>query len=125
MSNVSVVDILKIHGNWVESSKFVELISKKLRISERQAYRLIKKDKQILKLVLYDRTVLYGLAEFGLPQFEKPGVKQLSSEQFEYATKQKALRNYLLLIAKLNPQASACKEWADIIDQTLKELDLE
>lgn len=67
MSNVSVADILKIHGKWIESSEFIESIRDKLKISERQAYRLVKRDKQILKLVLSDRTVLYGLPEFGLP----------------------------------------------------------
>jgi hypothetical protein len=71
MSNVSVADILKMHGTWIESSKFIELVYEKLKISDRQTYRLIKKDKRILKLVLQDRTVLYGLAEFGLPKFEE------------------------------------------------------
>lgn len=74
MSNVSVTDILKIHGKWIQSSKFTDLIGKKLKISERQAIRLIKKDTQILKLVLPDRTVLYGLAEFGLPKTELPKI---------------------------------------------------
>ena len=72
MSNVSVADILKIHGKWIESSQLIDLVVKKLKISQRQAYRYIKKDKQILKLVLSDRTVLYGLGEFGLPTEVRP-----------------------------------------------------
>jgi hypothetical protein len=77
MSNVSVADILKMHGDWIESNKFIELVHEKLKISDRQAYRLIKKDKQILRLTLQDRTVLYGLAEFGLPKIaEKPSTEK-------------------------------------------------
>jgi hypothetical protein len=72
MSNLSVADILKIHGKWIESNQFINLVVEKLKIGERQAYRLIKKDKLILKLVLSDRTVLYGLGEFGLPTDVKP-----------------------------------------------------
>jgi len=80
MSNVSVADILKMHGDWIESNKFIELVREKLKISDRQAYRLIKKDKQILRLTLQDRTVLYGLAEFGLPKFEeKPSTEKLNT----------------------------------------------
>ena len=70
MPNISVAEILKIHGKWVESSKLVELIAAKQKISNRYAYSLIKKageSRQILKVVLPNRNVLYGLAEFGAP----------------------------------------------------------
>lgn len=79
MLNVSVADILKILGEWTESSKFVDEVAKRLKVSGRQAYRIIKKDKQILKLVLPDRTVLYGLAEFGLPKSSESAPEVLTS----------------------------------------------
>ena len=68
MVNVSVTDILKIHHDWIESTAFVSLVSQKLRVSDRQAYRLIKKESGILKsLIPNSRAVIYGLPEFGPP----------------------------------------------------------
>jgi len=72
---MSVVDILRKYGKWIESSKFVALAQKEMEKSgksksERQIYRDIKKavkNKEMLKIALQDRTVLYGLAEFGPP----------------------------------------------------------
>lgn len=87
MSNISVAEILKLHGKWIETSKFAALVADKLKISERHAYNLIKKawkSKQILKVQLPDRTaVLCGLVEFGpMPinssTVEKPQVRTLS-----------------------------------------------
>lgn len=68
MSNISVVDILKIHGKWIQASKFESFVSEKMKISERYAHNLIKKackEKQILRVELPNRAVIYGLAEFG------------------------------------------------------------
>jgi hypothetical protein len=42
MANVTVADILKIHGKWVETEPLIALITEKLGIRERQAYRKIK-----------------------------------------------------------------------------------
>jgi hypothetical protein len=71
MSNISVAEILKMHGkDWIKSEDFVNLVSGKLKISERQAYNKIKeawKKREILKSTLPDRTVIYGLPEFGHP----------------------------------------------------------
>lgn len=70
MSNIAVAEILKIHGKWIEGKPFAEFVAQKKRIGERHAYNLIKEasDKhEILRLPLPNRTVLYGLAEFGPP----------------------------------------------------------
>jgi hypothetical protein len=73
MFDISVVEILRNHRKWIESSKFAELVSEKRGVGVRQAYNLIKEAydrKEILKIILPDRTVLYGLPEFGYPKFE-------------------------------------------------------
>lgn len=71
MSNISVAEILKIHGKWIQSTPFIKFVADKKRITERYAYILIKKaveNHDILRLLLENRTVLYGLTEFGPPQ---------------------------------------------------------
>ncbi len=86
MTNISVAEILKIHGGWMQSSKLADLVAEKLNITVRQAYTLIKKAwgrNEILKEQLPNRAILYGLAEFGpMPiessNGEKPQVKTLS-----------------------------------------------
>ncbi|MEM3459207.1 MAG: hypothetical protein QXN36_01275 [Candidatus Bathyarchaeia archaeon] len=108
---MSVADILKEHGKWIESSKFLKKVREKLNISERQAYRLIKKDKLILKLTLQDRRVLYGLAEFGLPtsEAEKPSEIELIKEDAVKGNDVEAW-NRLVLYAdthNLNPHPTA------------------
>jgi hypothetical protein len=71
---MTVTDILKIHGKWIKSEDFKQFVSQKLNIKERQAYRKIKKaaeNGEILKVTLPNRTVIYGLAEFGEPKIEE------------------------------------------------------
>ena len=69
MSNISLAEILKIHGQWIGSKEFVLLVSQKLKITDRHAYNLIKKasdtDKSIIKITLENRKVIYRLPEFG------------------------------------------------------------
>ena len=68
MSNISVAEILKIHDHWIGAEEFVKLVSKKLGIGERMAYIKIKKawaKNEIMKVILPNRAVLYGLKEFG------------------------------------------------------------
>ncbi len=68
MPNMTVADILKIHGKWIESKQLISQISQKMAINERQAYRKIKdafKNGEIKKVLLPNNSVLYGLAEFG------------------------------------------------------------
>ena len=83
MSNISVAEILKIHGKWIRSEDFVNLVSEKLNISPRHAYNKIKKalkNGEILRQTLPDRTVIYGLPEFGeIPKDyrEKHGEKEI------------------------------------------------
>jgi hypothetical protein len=78
MSNISVAEILKIYGKWIKSAEFVDLISQKLNITEKHAYNKIKEateNGEILKVTLPNRTVIYGLAEFGEPKFEEKQVE--------------------------------------------------
>jgi len=70
MEKSSPGEVLRKHCKWIEASKFVELVAKKIGKSERWAKKLISdayKDKQIKKHVFQDRTVIYGLTEFGPP----------------------------------------------------------
>jgi len=74
MSNITVAEILKIHGKWIKSGEFADLVSQKLTISERMAYLKIKEateNGEILKVTLPNRTVIYGLTEFGEPKIEE------------------------------------------------------
>lgn len=68
MPNMSVADILKIQGKWTSSDKLISQIMQKMSITNRQAYRKIKdavSKGEIKKIQLPDRSILYGLAEFG------------------------------------------------------------
>ena len=74
MKRITVTAILSAHGKWITRREFVQLVSKKRNIKERQAYNVIKKavkNKEIKKHILSDRTTLYGLPEFGPPLFKK------------------------------------------------------
>jgi len=71
MSNISVAEMLKIRGKWVEGTPFTEFVAEKKKISVRHAYNLIKKavnNHEILRIPLPNRTVLYGLPEFSYQQ---------------------------------------------------------
>lgn len=70
MSNISVAEILKLHGKWIEGKPFASLVAEKRKVTARHAYNLIKeawKNAEVLKIPLPNRKVLYGLAEFGAP----------------------------------------------------------
>jgi hypothetical protein len=67
MPNMSVADIIKIHGKCVESKEFIKSVSQKMGIGEREAYRKIKdavNNGDLKKYQLPDRGVLYGLPEY-------------------------------------------------------------
>lgn len=70
---MSVADILKIHGKWADSEQAVTLISEKMAVSERHAYRLLKSafKNGDIKRVERDGAIFYGLTEFGPPNFDK------------------------------------------------------
>jgi len=117
MFDMTPSDILKMEGKWMRSSEFIKLISDRLKISERHAHRLIKNDKQILRLTLQDRTVLYGLPEFGLPKFEE---KETETETFKAA-----LRRHYQLMLGLAEQLYLEGEWLksqDTLRLLVKEL---
>ena len=83
MSNISVAEILKIHGTWIQGKNFADLVSQKRRITERHAYNLItkaSKKKEILRVPLSNRTVLNGLPEFGPIKRSKPTIETLNVE---------------------------------------------
>ena len=72
MSNISVAEILKMYGKWIEGKPFAKLVANKKSVSERHGYNLIKaslKKKEILRFPI-NGSVLYGLAEFGPPALE-------------------------------------------------------
>ena len=82
MSNIAVAEVLRICGKWMEGKPFASFVADKKGIKERQAYTQIKKalkDGEILRLVLPNRTVLYGLAEFGSPFQKKPFTEESES----------------------------------------------
>jgi hypothetical protein len=71
MNSISVAEMLKLKGKWTVSKEFVSFVAEKLGTSERMAYIKIKKalaKNEIIKATLQDRTVLYGLPEFGAPR---------------------------------------------------------
>jgi hypothetical protein len=73
MNKTSPREVLLSYGKWIGSTDFAKLIADKRNISERQAKTDISKacgEKQIIRHVFSDRTVIYGLAEFGPPTSE-------------------------------------------------------
>jgi len=83
MKIISVGEILKIHGKWIESNQLNKQVAEKLDVSKRHAFSLIKKayeGKEILRVEV-GKYVLYGLAEFGsiIPEASKPSMLNLFS----------------------------------------------
>jgi hypothetical protein len=73
MDKTSPREVLLSYGKWIGSTDFAKLIADKRNISERQAKTDISKacgEKQIIRHVFSDRTVIYGLTEFGPPTSE-------------------------------------------------------
>jgi hypothetical protein len=70
MEETSPREVLLKHGKWIGSTDFVELVARKRGISGRWAKKLITDaylKKDIKKHIFPDRTVIYGLTEFGPP----------------------------------------------------------
>jgi len=70
MDKTSPREILLNYGKWIGSTDFAKLIAKKRSVTERQAKNLINKvyrNKEIKRFIFPDRSVIYGLAEFGPP----------------------------------------------------------
>src|SRR4030067_2351801 len=83
MEKISPDEILRKHGKWVESSKFAEIIAEKREVSVRQARNIMKNEStKIIKHVFSDRTVIYGLPEFGPPKLEASKEKNLAKSDF-------------------------------------------
>jgi hypothetical protein len=83
MEKISPDEILRKHGKWAESLKFAKIVAEKRKVSIRQARNIIKKEsKKIIKHVYSDRTVIYGLPEFGPAKFEVSKEKNLAKSNF-------------------------------------------
>jgi len=141
MIDMSVADILKMHGEWIPSKQFVSLVSKKLGISERQAYRKIKeavKNKKIIKSE-FANIIAYGLAAFGSPVeriTEKPARmgffgwlhQRAERKRIEKEMQRKRLlankHTYLQLLAEFYDLPSY-RRWADIEKKNLEEIEKE
>jgi len=83
-----VAGILEKHEKWVETSALVKMIAKERNVSERQAYRDLKKTwgaKKIRKNELPDGVVLNGLSDWPFPDVS-------SGEQKETLTLQDAFK---------------------------------
>jgi len=66
-----VVDILKEHGNWVESPHLLREVKKKREVSDRQVFRYLEKaleEGKIRKVKLSENEVLYGLTDWAFPE---------------------------------------------------------
>src|SRR5208283_3120138 len=73
MDKTSPREVLLRHGRWVSATEFAKLVAEKKNVSERQAKTLISKahlGHAIERHAFSDRTVIYGLAEFGPPTGE-------------------------------------------------------
>jgi len=83
MEKISPDEILRNHGRWIESSKFAGIVADQRNVTVRQARNIIKKEsKKIIKHVFSDRTVIYGLPEFGPPRLEVSKEKNLAKSDF-------------------------------------------
>ena len=70
MEKTSPREVLLRHGKWITAKDFVKLFAAKRNVSDRQAKTLISeayRNKEIKKHIFSDRTVIYGLTEFGPP----------------------------------------------------------
>src|SRR5271169_4738865 len=70
MDKTSPREILLAFGKWIGSTDFTKLVAGKKNVTERHAKNLISEayhHKEIRKHIFPDRTVIYGLAEFGPP----------------------------------------------------------
>jgi len=84
---MSVADILKKHGRWLETKQLATMVAKELDVSNRQAYRKINqawKQKQIRKLTLPDRSILNGLPGWAFSTTPSRQPRETSSRQEAY-----------------------------------------
>lgn len=112
-----VVDILKKHGEWMESSLFLEEVMKKRNVSDRQAYRDIKgacEADKVRKVELPDDTV-YGLSNWPFPTITSK--KQSETLTFKEAFKYRVFKN-LGQISNENIEGNSLKAWQYVKHQT-------
>jgi len=85
---MSVADILRRIGKATDSSQLTKTVAEELSISDRQAYRRIRKawkNKEIRRHIRQDRTVLYLLPEWPYSELEEKVAKALKKfKELEY-----------------------------------------
>jgi len=91
MFDITVTAILRNRGKWTQSRELVDLTSKEKGVKQRQAYNILKNaldpqskyyEKEIIKHIFWDGTVIYGLAEFGPPMMEKQEKGKMLGSEF-------------------------------------------
>lgn len=87
-----VVDILKKHVDWMETSALVRDIRKERQVSERQAFRDIKKalDAGRIRKLKLDNDTLYGLPDWDFP--DASSKRQEEALTFQDAFKYRCFR---------------------------------
>jgi hypothetical protein len=127
MDKTSPREVLLSYGKWIGSSDFAKLIAEKRNISERQAKTDISKarrEKQIVRHVFSDRTVIYGLQEFGPPTSEAShqGISEPEVEKVRKALEE--LRGEFRFFKEPTVKQVACRAGMrpDIVESILYEL---
>lgn len=131
MTNISVAEILKIHGNWIGSTELAKLVAEKRNVTVRHAWNLIKKEKDVIKCRLPDRRIICGLVEFGPPSERLPTEtstlkdKSLSKQERKERERMGEFYADAEFMAKAFPELQPLKDFADILRKKRKELGLE
>ena len=108
---MSVRDTLREIGCWIQEREFEKRVAHDMEVSERQAYRKIKKaydKKEIMKIPLTNGKVLYGLQEFGLKGiFDRLDYSSLTEEEkeklwFEYVWLSKVYKYQAFCLSHFN-----------------------
>lgn len=122
MDKTSPREILLHYGKWIGATDFAKLVAKKRDISERQAKTLISDaydDKDIKKHLFPDRSVIYGLTEFGPPinkidSFESP------NQEAELQSKPKTITHQQCAETKTSDEV----EPTNALDEKNQQMDL-
>ena len=131
---MSVADILEKHGSWIRGKEFCSQVASKLGKSDRQAYRLIKSaedEKEIRKIILPDRTTVYGLPNWPLGNISKSGrdrgpqTRPLSKAEREERERLSEFYATSEFVAEAFPEFEPLKRYAEIHRRIRKELGLE
>ncbi|MGA2385345.1 MAG: hypothetical protein ABSG33_02295 [Candidatus Bathyarchaeia archaeon] len=112
MDETSAHEVLLKHGKWIGATDFAKMIAEKRRISERQARTVIRKayrSNQIKKHVFPDRTVIYGLTEFGPPAINESPARYTKAEMENVKKALEELRCELRFFREPTVKEVACR----------------